>query len=366
MDREFVQDFEATKARFEAWWSVDLHDRPPIVLKSLRDAPRWPLRLVADFEHSDPERALFDVQHRIDVAENHLARFDFWADAIPTFARGVNTGYLGVFAGAEMRFEPDTVWIEPTIRDWGAAPEPQFDTSLPYFQKAVAVSEALWDNAQGRYLLQHPDHLDACTTVMQMRGLDDTMIDLIEQPCAYQDYCDKLIEVWKTSYDWWLDHDAAHGHPGAIGWHQLYSSGRDGLIQCDFTSLISPEMFRRFAAPEMAAEAAHLGRAVYHMDGVGQLPHLDQLLDIPHLTAIQWQPGDGKPRCSHWPELLQRIQAAGKGLQLFCGADDLEPLTQFLNPRGVMLFFVEDLPPEGCRWVMQTVEDWVRRTRVVS
>jgi len=34
---------------------------------------------------------------------------------------------------------------------------------------------------------------------------------------------------------------------------------------------------------------------------------------------VQWIPGDGKPDCAHWPELYQKIHAAGKKIQIING-----------------------------------------------
>jgi len=46
------------------------------------------------------------------------------------------------------------------------------------------------------------------------------------------------------------------------------------------------------------------------------LPHLDSLLGIEDLDGIQWVPGEGQPNCGHWPEVYQKIHAAGKKIQV--------------------------------------------------
>jgi hypothetical protein len=38
-----------------------------------------------------------------------------------------------------------------------------------------------------------------------------------------------------------------------------------------------------------------LPRTFYHLDGIGQLHHLDLVLSIAELDGVQWVPGDGKP-----------------------------------------------------------------------
>jgi len=63
---------------------------------------------------------------------------------------------------------------------------------------------------------------------------------------------------------------------------------------------------------------------MYHLDGIGQLPHLDSLLTINELDAVQWVPGDGKPKQGEWPHVYQKIYMAGKKIQIWEGIDNLE------------------------------------------
>ena len=91
------------------------------------------------------------------------------------------------------------------------------------------------------------------------------------------------------------------------------------MLQCDFSYMISPRMFERFVLPEIRATCQRLPRAFYHLDGVGQIHHLDHLLSIAELDGVQWVPGDGKPDCAHWPEIYRKVHAAGKKIQVFNG-----------------------------------------------
>ena len=59
--------------------------------------------------------------------------------------------------------------------------------------------------------------------------------------------------------------------------------------------MISPHISARFALPSLEYEISCLDHAVYHMDGPGQIRHLDDLLAIPNLHTIQWMPGAGQP-----------------------------------------------------------------------
>jgi len=70
---------------------------------------------------------------------------------------------------------------------------------------------------------------------------------------------------------------------------------------------------------------------MYHLDGVGQLNHLDSILEIEELDAVQWVPGDGRPSQREWPQVLQKIRAAGKNLQITEGIEGFDTVVGFLG-----------------------------------
>jgi hypothetical protein len=52
-------------------------------------------------------------------------------------------------------------------------------------------------------------------------------------------------------------------------------------LQCDFSAMIGPEHFERFVKWDMELAVAESPRYnYYHLDGTGELAHLDSLLAI--------------------------------------------------------------------------------------
>ena len=103
-----------------------------------------------------------------------------------------------------------------------------------------------------------------------------------------------------------------NGNPGYSDWSGIYSATPSYILQSDFAYMIGPEMFRTFVLPHIEDACQRLDNAIYHLDGVGQLAHLDMLLALPRLKAVQWVYGDGKPSARHWMEVYQKIARAGK------------------------------------------------------
>ena len=77
---------------------------------------------------------------------------------------------------------------------------------------------------------------------------------------------------------------------------------------------------------------------LYHLDGPGALTHLDTLLAINELDAIQWVYGAGNGRASDHIKTYQRIQRAGKGIQMIqVFPDEIDIITSNLSPEGVWM-----------------------------
>lgn len=89
------------------------------------------------------------------------------------------------------------------------------------------------------------------------------------------------------------------------------------MLQCDLSYMISSQMFERFVHGDLVACCEELDYAFYHLDGKGEIPHLDHLLSIGRLRGIQWQPGAGQPMAERWLDLLQRIREWGKLCQIY-------------------------------------------------
>jgi hypothetical protein len=72
-------------------------------------------------------------------------------------------------------------------------------------------------------------------------------------------------------------------------------------------------MFQEFIVPELIDYMTVNAYSVYHLDGPDELKHLDALLEIGDLKAIQWTPGAGHEPTSHdrWMPHFNRIQKAG-------------------------------------------------------
>jgi len=115
------------------------------------------------------------------------------------------------------------------------------------------------------------------------------------------------------------------------------------MLQSDFAYMISPAMFERYVAPDLTACCDHIEHGFYHLDGPGQIQHMDLLLAIPRLRGIQWIPGDGNPPPDQWLGLLKRIIDGGKLCQVYVSAEGALRIVRNLGGKGFLLAVQDDM-----------------------
>ena len=70
--------------------------------------------------------------------------------------------------------------------------------------------------------------------------------------------------------------------------------------------MISTRMFEDVFLPGLVDECRFLDRSIYHLDGPGALRHLDSILAIPELDALQWVFGAGNEGFHRWVEVYRK------------------------------------------------------------
>jgi hypothetical protein len=138
-------------------------------------------------------------------------------------------------------------------------------------------------------------------------------------------------------FDHYDDVLKAHGQL-SITWMGIPSRRKMHIPSCDFTALTSTETFCEFYFPTLQNEVRHMTHNIFHIDGVGVLRHLDHILSLPQIQAIQWVQGVGDDLpILQWLHVIKRIQAAGKGVVVDLQLSELEPFIAAMSPDGLYL-----------------------------
>jgi 5-methyltetrahydrofolate--homocysteine methyltransferase len=255
------------------------------------------------------------------------------------------------FLGAQGRFFPESHSIAFTPPQPGQPIEGlafRYDSGNVYLQRALNLMRcalARWGSqvSVGIYdLFSNLDLIDV------FRGTQQLALDMVDTPGEVLRLMREAIEVNRRFY---AEAQAVRAGiaRGCSTWGPLWAPRSYTMVQSDYSYMISPRMFERFVLPDVTAWCEQTEYTCYHLDGPGQLAHLDMLLALPHLNAIQWQPGVGEPTAGAWPEVLRKIRAAGKLCQVYVPLSDALRITRELGGRGFVFTVLDYVSSDEAR-----------------
>jgi hypothetical protein len=169
-----------------------------------------------------------------------------------------------------------------------------------------------------------------------LRGPERLCLDLVERP----EVIDRaMIDARAVFPQMWRGIVQA-GRMAETGFcNGVYSPAGAAVLQCDFSCMISPPMFRRWVLPALEEEAAIAGHVFYHWDGPGALKHMDDLLASPAIHTLGYVPTVGfGGRLKHFDcvDLLRQCQDRGKAVQAIGTAEEVKAMHRCLDPAKVM------------------------------
>lgn len=309
----------------------------------------------------DLERRWTDPGYRCSDAESWMAGLDFWEEAFPYFDTQIGPGSLGTFLGSRMHFDETTVWYEPGIPEPDAFGPIRFDPDGAGFQTHLALVEEGRQRAAGRYLVGMPDLIENLDTLAALRGDEALLYDLVDRPTWVLERLAEINAAYFQAFDLLFARiQDVHGG-NAFSAFQLWGPGKTAKLQCDISAALSPRMFRRFVLPFLEEQCAWLDFSAYHLDGTNAQQHLDLLLGIERLNAIEWTPQSGRPQGGDpcWYELYRRIRAGGKSVEAVgVSPQEVIPLVDAVGPQGLMIVLEQPVERRVAEQLVRDLEPY--------
>jgi hypothetical protein len=278
----------------------------------------------------------FDPQWRSAYLHYKLSCSSFKLDIPPVANTQLGPGSLAAILGSELEGGPDTIWIHQRA---GESDEIALDENNRWWRLHLDLVRACRRLAQGRYYVGCPDLIEGLDTLAALRGTQPVLLDMIDRPEELERQLAAVNAIWFEVFDRIYDVIQEDGEM-AFCYFSLWAPGRMAKLQSDISAMISPKNFRRFVQPYIREQCQKLDYSMYHLDGVAAIRHLDALLEIEELNAIQWTPGVEQPQGGDpsWYGLYKRIRAAGKAIMPSqVKVNELQPLLDAVGPEGVNL-----------------------------
>lgn len=330
---------EETLGHYRDWWK-----RKGMVLHMYGPVER---AAVPHDDSPDPGPAASHRDQVVDVdwvvrrQRRRLSRMNFPADNLPIAVPSIGPGSLALYLGSQPGFEATTVWYDHCITDPASHPPLVFDPEAPWCRVQEALVRENVKHSRGQYLTGCPDLIENIDILASLRGNETLMVDMLEDPDWVKAKVVEINRVFFKAYQ--RIYDMIRQSDGSSAWahFDLWGDGKTAKVQCDASAMFSSAMFAEFVVPALTEQCAWLDHSMYHLDGTQCIPHLDHLLAIEPLDAIEWTPQAGiEPGGNkRWWPMYKRILEAGKSVQILAvRKDELKPLLDTIGGKGVFIY----------------------------
>jgi hypothetical protein len=232
------------------------------------------------------------------------------------------------------------------------------DWDSPYLHKLHEMTDAFIEIGKGKFITGMTDWHPGGDAIAAFRDPQELAVDMIEHLADVKRLLDRVEKDYFTIYDVFYNKLKAHGLPISTWCPLTTANGKYYVPSNDFSIMVSPRMFADVFLPGIIRECQFYDRSIYHLDGPGALRHLDMILSIRELNALQFVPGAGNEGFQRWIPVYQKAQKAGKGIQVFCTLAEISLVMETLDPRGLFLA-IDGVPSrQAGQELLHRLEQW--------
>jgi len=319
----YREDMDEVRQRLTTWWNGGDIGRPVMHIFAPRTQPVERIEAMPKPAGWTTNYSISNFDYRVNLSARACINTWYLGEAVPAVSPDLAPNCLALYLGCPGIDGDGTVWCEPCIDDPDDAGF-EYDPDNTYWQFSLRLGREQKRIGRGKFLLSFPDLIEGLDTLAAMRDCETLLMDLIERPDwvhrCLRSITDRYFHYYDILYNTLMRDEVG----GSIFW--AWAPGRMAKFQCDFSAMISPEMFGEFMVPVLTEMCERVAYCMYHWDGPGAIPHHDHLLSIPKLTMLQWTPGAGVENTDHpkWWPLYHKTLEAGK--KLIIGAGSVESL----------------------------------------
>lgn len=308
--------------RLRNWWAGGDQENPLILATVRREGMEVPAT-------DDLNRHWLDRDFIIERMRREIDATEYLGVAVPYHYVDHGSSAMAGVLGCPLVFvDRETIWANPRFQTLDQVLEATPELHSPIYEHITAITRRSVALAAGHHFVA-PFALEGMSDLMAaLYGGENFMMDLVDRPADVARAMGRLKTLWLRAFAEIQGLIGKSGNPGGIGWVGIWAPGSTFPLQEDVAYSVSEEMFRTFLIPHIRDQIAAMDFPFFHVDGTGMIPHVDALLEIAELKAIQWQPGAGHERLAQWYGLLRKILASGKALQVYARAEEVEALVR--------------------------------------
>ena len=269
-----------------------------------------------ELKWKDMEDKYQNAQRIVDRYRYFCETHAFLGESFPNLNIDFGPGSLAAYLGSDIGFKEDTVWFKKCLDSWDGVPKLQFDPENKWFKKHLQLAKDCRELAGKDFYVDMPDLMENIAVLASLRGAQDVLMDLLDEP---EKVGERIKEVTDCYYDYYNRfYDVIKDEEGGNAYtvFQIWGPGRTVKLQCDFSAMMAPDDFRTYIQPSLKAQSEKADHVLYHLDGPAAIKHMDALMEIDGIDALQWTSGDAGPdgTLPDWDVIYDKAIAAGKSI----------------------------------------------------
>ena len=269
-----------------------------------------------ELKWKDMEDKYQNPQRIVDRYRYFCETHAFLGESFPNLNIDFGPGSLASYLGAEIGFKEDTVWFNKCLDSWDGVPKLTFDPENKWFKKHIQLAKDCQALAGDDFYVDMPDLMENIDVLASLRGAQDILFDLLDEPEMIGERIQEVTDIYYEYYDRFCDIIKDEEGGNAYTVFQIWGPGRTVKLQCDFSAMMSPEDFRKYIQPSLRTQSENVDHVLYHLDGPAAIKHMDALMEIDGIDALQWTSGDAGPdgTLPDWDVIYDKAIAAGKSI----------------------------------------------------
>ncbi|MDD3218795.1 MAG: trimethylamine corrinoid protein 2 [Lachnospiraceae bacterium] len=363
---QYKEDWQGTKQRFDDYWNRDNSGRP--LMRVVGVKPEFDPYHLPDHLHSkDMEDKYLNPDRIVNSFRNYCETHKFLGESFPNLNADFGPGSIAGYLGSEIVFKPDTVWFNSCVDDWATFPKLEFNPENKWFKKHIWLFEECKKRIGDDFPIAIPDLMENLDVLASLRGtqvlLNDLMDDMVEETDVIVKRVQEVTDLYQQYYDAFYKYAEYEGG-SAYTVFQIFGSGKTQKLQCDFSAMLSSNYFKTFVLDSLKQATQPLDHVLYHLDGPDAIRHMDDLMTVEGIDALQWTSGDYGPdgTLPEWDVIYDKARAAGKGLWVKVYSGNFEDwirntdrIVKKYGSKGLYLYF-DDMPLKQAEELMAYAE----------
>ncbi|MCL2708763.1 MAG: hypothetical protein FWF03_06565, partial [Defluviitaleaceae bacterium] len=272
-------------------------------------------------------------------AKNSLLSRKFLCEAMPSATAGYGSllSLLAALAGGDFEYGSDgSAWISP-LESVLEKKVPKFDPECETVKAIEKILDKLAGTVGDLGFVSPPPLLDAMTTLSMFMEPGELCVALIGEPEKVKNWTREATKIYIDCYEHFYRYLNGKGYTDTTTWLPAMAESRMEAVQCDFSVMLSPEMFDEFVLADSRRVTSYMDCSIWHHDGPEQFRFIEKIAALPKLRAVQWVFPKGEHPSEHLDK-FKRIRGLGLSLLMDVKCvDDAVYLAGKLGPDGLFL-----------------------------